>query len=291
MSVRATTAVWFESEAKGAAKLVLLAIADCANDEGIAWPSMATVARKCGLTSERGVREHVKRLEESGELEVIERPGRSSVYRIRVGDFKNSVRASGPRQDPAPRQKSTPRQDGAPDPGRGVPDTPAGECRTPRQDSGDDPKGTIKETKEGTAPAPAFPIGEGQASGGLGELRERLAIVFPHAPGMLTSREETLLLGAQAALAAVGLDVWEILRIWFVETDEVIRDGKLWPRSRAEFLEHAGEAIEKACKWWKQRGRRWWEHRQRTRGVPVAEDDPGDVIEDRGEALKFFREA
>lgn len=43
------TAVW-ESDVQPAGKrLVLLALADSANDEGVCWPSMATIARKAGI--------------------------------------------------------------------------------------------------------------------------------------------------------------------------------------------------------------------------------------------------
>lgn len=43
------TSVW-ESDVQPAGKrLVLLALADSANDEGVCWPSMATIARKAGI--------------------------------------------------------------------------------------------------------------------------------------------------------------------------------------------------------------------------------------------------
>lgn len=48
VSVRVMTAVW-ELELPHTEKLVLLALADNANDEGDCWPSITTISRKCGM--------------------------------------------------------------------------------------------------------------------------------------------------------------------------------------------------------------------------------------------------
>ena len=84
MSVRVMTAVWERSRASGTDRLVLLAIADHAHDDGRgAYPSQALLARKTRLT-ERTIRSCVARLESSGELAVIRRSGRPSAYEVRV---------------------------------------------------------------------------------------------------------------------------------------------------------------------------------------------------------------
>lgn len=58
------SAVWeFDLPAKD--KLVLLALADCANDEGLAWPSIATLARKCGC-DQRTIQRNLRDLEKRG---------------------------------------------------------------------------------------------------------------------------------------------------------------------------------------------------------------------------------
>jgi hypothetical protein len=75
VSVKATTWVWENSEASGNARLVLLAIADAADQGGEnAWPSQATIASMCRI-SVRTVRRLVAELVELGELEVIEHGG------------------------------------------------------------------------------------------------------------------------------------------------------------------------------------------------------------------------
>lgn len=63
-------------------KLVLLVLANYANDEGInCWPSTATLQRQTGL-SERAIRSSFRRLEQRGVLEVIHNMGRSNNFVI-----------------------------------------------------------------------------------------------------------------------------------------------------------------------------------------------------------------
>lgn len=70
MSVTAISRVWERSRAKGSELLVLLAIADYADDEGRnAWPSVQKLADKSRMT-ERGVRDVLRRLADDGELAV-----------------------------------------------------------------------------------------------------------------------------------------------------------------------------------------------------------------------------
>lgn len=49
MSIRLMSLVFGLQEPTGAARLVLLALADNANDEGVCWPSVETIARKAGI--------------------------------------------------------------------------------------------------------------------------------------------------------------------------------------------------------------------------------------------------
>jgi hypothetical protein len=52
------TKVWDSEFGSHTQKLVLLALADNASDEGLCWPSVKTIARKCELT-EQGVRDQI----------------------------------------------------------------------------------------------------------------------------------------------------------------------------------------------------------------------------------------
>lgn len=75
MSVKAQSRVWDHSTAQGTDLLVLLAIADAADDDGRnAWPSVATLARKCRV-SPRSVQYAIARLSEAGELVVEHQAG------------------------------------------------------------------------------------------------------------------------------------------------------------------------------------------------------------------------
>lgn len=67
MSIRVSTTVWEYSQQSGTKLLIMLALADQANDQGECWPSIATVAHKARL-SERGVQYVIQQLIGSGEL-------------------------------------------------------------------------------------------------------------------------------------------------------------------------------------------------------------------------------
>jgi Helix-turn-helix domain len=76
--------VWERSRSRGPARLVLLAIADNAHDDGAqAWPSMMTLVRKTGL-AERTVQGALNTLQELGELEVAHNAGprHCNLYRV-----------------------------------------------------------------------------------------------------------------------------------------------------------------------------------------------------------------
>ncbi|MDQ3831906.1 MAG: helix-turn-helix domain-containing protein [Candidatus Tectomicrobia bacterium] len=69
MSIAIMTHVWQRSQHKGSELLLLLAIADNANDQGIAYPSVRTLAKKTRL-SRRNVQYLINKVEQSGELRV-----------------------------------------------------------------------------------------------------------------------------------------------------------------------------------------------------------------------------
>lgn len=74
------TAVW-EIGLPASDKLVLLALADCANDEGGCWPSMATLVKKCSK-GERTVQASIKSLVDGGHITRDERPGKGCFYTV-----------------------------------------------------------------------------------------------------------------------------------------------------------------------------------------------------------------
>lgn len=68
MSVKASSIVWAESKQKGAALLMLLALADYAHDDGsYAFPSVQTLTKKTRMTR-RNVQLLLRKLEDAGEI-------------------------------------------------------------------------------------------------------------------------------------------------------------------------------------------------------------------------------
>jgi hypothetical protein len=82
MSVRVLTWVWDHSASQGTDRLVLLALADSADDSGSCWPSMLTISRKAKV-SERTARRAIRTLEDAGEVRSVRGGGMTSNrYRI-----------------------------------------------------------------------------------------------------------------------------------------------------------------------------------------------------------------
>lgn len=79
MSIKLMSAVWDRDDLTSTQKLVLLALADWANDEGLCWPSIDRVALKASLTS-RGVQKTIRALEEMQFLRKEEIKGRGNKY-------------------------------------------------------------------------------------------------------------------------------------------------------------------------------------------------------------------
>lgn len=80
MSIGLMSLVWKVS-LPASEKLVLLALADCANDEGGCWPSMKTLVGKCSK-SERTVQAAIKALVDAGHLTRTERLGKGCFYTV-----------------------------------------------------------------------------------------------------------------------------------------------------------------------------------------------------------------
>ena len=80
-------------------KLVLLSLCDHANDQGECYPSVETIARKCGM-GQRTVQQHISELESAGVLERRFRRGRSTLYRLEPRNFCSTPESVAP-QDSA----------------------------------------------------------------------------------------------------------------------------------------------------------------------------------------------
>lgn len=94
MSIRVMSQVWKNGPESPVDRLMMLAIADNANDEGLAWPSRRTLAVKCCI-DERSVKRVIRRLEEQewisttrggGHRDGFGIPNRYQINMEKVGD-------------------------------------------------------------------------------------------------------------------------------------------------------------------------------------------------------------
>jgi len=83
MSVHVQSWVWDNSPYTGAALLIHVALSEWANDEGICWPSQATIAKRARCT-DRYVRDTIKKMQRDGLLEIVKASNGygSHVYRL-----------------------------------------------------------------------------------------------------------------------------------------------------------------------------------------------------------------
>lgn len=81
MSIKLMTAVWEREDLTSTHKLVLLALADWANDEGLCWPSINRLSVKTSLTS-RSVQKAIRALEDVGFVRREEVLGKGNRYWI-----------------------------------------------------------------------------------------------------------------------------------------------------------------------------------------------------------------
>lgn len=75
MSIRVMSQIWDSGPSDRSELVVMLALADYANDDGECWPSMAGIAQKARMT-ERGAQKILRRLEETGWLKIETGGGR-----------------------------------------------------------------------------------------------------------------------------------------------------------------------------------------------------------------------
>jgi hypothetical protein len=94
MSIRVSSWVWENSQQKNTALLLMLAIADTANDEGVCWPGISRLAKK-SRTSTRNVKLLLHKLEGAEELEILRGVGRhhTNVYGVKA--YREELREKG----------------------------------------------------------------------------------------------------------------------------------------------------------------------------------------------------
>ena len=107
MSISLMTDVW-KLPLQAPRKMVLLALADNANDEGTdCWPSVGKLVEKCSM-SERAVQGHLAALEEGGYIKRHERLGRSNKFTIHVERIRLEILEKTKASKPTPAESAPP---------------------------------------------------------------------------------------------------------------------------------------------------------------------------------------
>ena len=103
MSIHVMSNVWQKSQHTGAHLLMMLAIADFADDQGRAYPAVSTLAGKCRVKA-RAANYTIADLRDSGELEVkvARGPRGANLYRIVLDQLGVLREAVAPLQPAAP---------------------------------------------------------------------------------------------------------------------------------------------------------------------------------------------
>lgn len=105
MTAAITHAVWTRSKQRGAALLLLLALASYANRQGLAWPKLLTLARRARM-SRRHVRSLLQVLAAGGEIEIEPYPSDRRRRRYRLVAFVDEAATSRSDSRPQPRKPS-----------------------------------------------------------------------------------------------------------------------------------------------------------------------------------------
>jgi hypothetical protein len=88
MSIRTMSKVWESSQHSGSNLLMLLAVADFSDDDGVAFPAVEKLARKCRM-SKRNAQDRLRELSESGELTILKNQGPPpkypNLFRVNLG--------------------------------------------------------------------------------------------------------------------------------------------------------------------------------------------------------------
>lgn len=265
-------------------KLIMIILADFADEAGESWPGIETISTKAGC-SVRAAQEHLRALREAGEIRIAFNSGPYKTNRYRIVFSKKSPAACIP-QIPHPAESAPPQN-------------PAGKTSPhpaeSRRESAPNPSGTIKEPsgrgeergREAASPPPA----PAEPQGGIALVA--LLRAFPSAPLPLVGADAVNFRAGLPLFATLAEEDWTALEAW-QKAPTSIRGRKRWPRDLSEFLRHPGEALESARAWWKTDGRNWWHMRNRPKPAQSPPPTPPSEIDQPAtpkEIAAFFAKA
>lgn len=113
MSLRAMSWAWEQETKSSGERLVLLALADHAGEDGECWPHSARLGEKCGL-DRKTVQRHLTALDERGVIEKVSRRKRNNgtlagwLYRLPIVEGTHTSRLGGDTDIPTKRGHAHP---------------------------------------------------------------------------------------------------------------------------------------------------------------------------------------
>lgn len=225
MSLKAITLVIDTKFGNRTKKLVMLTLADFADERGRAWPSVDRIAYRAEC-SIRTAQTTLQDLATDGLVACYKNAGprATNLYILKFQKIRSLPTFGG--------SANTTPAEFAPPPATTGPKTAGGGATTGPGIAPEPPERSKNPHGGESTPLPKI-------------IAEGLRAAYPDARPQLSRRERD---AAASADLPTDVDFWNALARWNKASDAG-RGRPLWPRSRVEFLEHAEEAEEHVRKW------------------------------------------
>lgn len=138
MSISIMTRVWADSKASESSLLVMLALADRADEDGVCWPGLEWIGKKARIKDERHIRRILRRQEEAGELYVSTGQGRgkTSLYLVCIGLSEEEIARTLVKRFEIPVSESAATAKAITEKRQAPPDTAAANVENPKEKGG-----------------------------------------------------------------------------------------------------------------------------------------------------------
>ena len=241
MSINATSYVLNHRFGSATRKLIMIGIADFANDSGEAWPSIDTLAQRAEC-SRRTVQETIRLLEKDGDLQIRPNAGQNGCHRYRI-IFRKKEALYTPRKpaspggaDSAPPRTFEQVQMSAAQTAGGGADE--------RRDFAHEPLGTVKELSERESARPRTEFSEE-------EFCDTTSFITGLRPGWDTAfsaKERTAFSANAAAIRSITPAQRETIRRFLAA--RLPQGHAYWqPKTRFQFLTDSTDVLAHALDW------------------------------------------